>query len=82
MKYYIYNTDGNALYWDEDVLEFDSYESALRFLESAKENSEHPEDFQTDAEITKDIDENERHLNATNLIVAWDDECILKEVEE
>lgn len=86
MKYHIYNPDGVALYWDEDVLEFDTYESASRFLESAKANSEHLEDFWTGTKIKEDIlfiDGDGTHLNATNLIVDWDydnDECVLMEV--
>lgn len=83
MKYHIYNSDGIALYWDEDVLEFDTYESASRFLESAMTNSEHLEDFWTDTEIKEDINSGYTCLNATNLIIDWDydnDECILVEV--
>lgn len=86
MKYHIYNTDGIALYWDEDVLEFDTYESAARFLESAMKNSEHLEDFWTGTNIQKDIlfvNGSGTHLDATNLIVEWDDdndECVLMEV--
>lgn len=85
MKYHIYNADGIALYWDEDVLEFDTYESASRFLESAMTNSEHLEDFWTGTTIKEDIlfiNGGHTHLNATNLVVDWDDEndeCILVE---
>lgn len=86
MKYHIYNADGVALFWDEDVLEFDTYKSAARFLESATANSEHLEDFWTGTTIKKDIlfiDGDGTYLDATNLIVEWDDdndECILMEV--
>lgn len=82
MKYHIYNADGLPLYWDEDVLEFDTYESAARFLVSAMASSEHLEDFWSGAEIIEDIiftDEESGHLNATNLMVVCDDEgcCVL-----
>ena len=83
MKYHIYNPDGIALYWEEDVLEFDTYESASRFLESAMTNSEHLEDFWTDTKIKEDINGDYTRLDATNLIVDWNydnDECILMEV--
>lgn len=84
-KFYIYK-DTLPLYWDEDILEFDTYESAERFLASVIENSEHPEDYWTDSIIVKDEgirDSDENYLNATNMIVIWDYEnetCDLKEI--
>lgn len=88
MKYHIYNADGIALYWNEDVLEFDTYESASRFLVSAMANSEHLEDFWSNVIIKEDIlfvNGDVAHLNATNLIIGWDDdndECVLMEVNK
>lgn len=76
MKYYIYNFNLLPLYWDEAILEFDTYASAARFLVSAAANSEHLENFWDDAEIKAEIlfDNDDIHLNATNMIVDWDNE--------
>lgn len=72
MKYYIYNLQGFPLYWNEDILEFDTYESAARFLVSAKANYQYLEDFYTDVEIRQGLltENDDEHLNATNLILA------------
>lgn len=72
MKYHIYNTDGFAVYWGEDILEFDTYESASRFLVSAMANKEYLEDFWTNSEIRQGIlpENDNEYFNATNLILA------------
>lgn len=70
MKWYIYNANNMPLYWNEDVLEFDTRDSAERFLESAIANHEYLEDFWTNAVIKADDIIVGDVLNATNLIIA------------
>lgn len=84
MKFHIYNANGIALFWDDGVLEFDTYDSAQRFLDSAIASEEHLEDFLTGATIRQDIlfIDGGEHLNATNLIVYWNDKIEDLELKE
>ena len=74
-RYYIYNNElEEYLYWDENVLEFDTYESAERFLDSALSamnlTKEEAGEFIT---IKTAIMYEENIFNATHYIVGYDE---------
>lgn len=86
MKWYIFNADNEPLYWDDYVLEFDTQESAERFLRSAKANCEYLEDFWSGVEIKENIlFVDADRLDGTHAIIYWDAEnfeCVLDILEE
>lgn len=81
MKYHIYETkEGiNPLYWDDKALEFDTIESACRFLcdlfKIVKDTNE--EEIYKNATVKHDILYYDGgYLDATNLTVKYDaEEC-------
>lgn len=83
MKYHIYNTvDGEELplcYYETDdaeegkVLDFDTEESAKRFIESAVESGDREEEFFDGVFIRKDIVYCDYgYIDATNLYIGID----------
>lgn len=66
MKWHIYNADNEPLYYDAMPLEFDTKETAQRFIDSDSIDA----DFYADAHIEYDtLFVDGTHLNATNLIM-------------
>ena len=86
-RYYIYNNElEEYLYWDDNILEFDTRESAERFLDSALDamclTREEAGEF---ISIVTAIMYEENICNATGYIVGYDEEgveTVLKEVAD
>ena len=79
MKFYIYNNEiDELLYWDDSLLEFDTYESAERFLESAlgamNLTREEAGEFITIKQLIVYVDA--PRCDATNLMVDYDEEGV------
>lgn len=75
MKWHIYNQNHEPLCWDATAIEFDTQEAADRFLKSCFVDGEYPDEFYDGATIVEDILYYDGgYLDATNLIVAYDEE--------
>lgn len=77
MKWHICDSSNYPLAWDDNILEFDSCESAERFLISANDAYLGFEDSTIQTEFNNEIEDcpkEEAHIDATNMIVVYDSE--------
>ena len=76
MKFHIYNDEHEPLCWDSQVLEFDTFESAVLFLRSV---NNFDEDVLATVVIVEDIlyYDGDGYIDATNLRVSEDGEWLV-----
>jgi hypothetical protein len=77
MKWHIYNTEHEPLCWNNQVLEFDTFESAVLFLRGVNNIDE---DILATAVIVEDIlfYDGNGYINATNLRISEDEGCLVE----
>ena len=75
-KFHVYNDEHEPLCWDGQVLEFDTFESAVLFLRSVNNLDE---DVLATVVIAEDIlyYDGNGYINATNLRVSEDGEWLV-----
>ena len=75
MKQHIYNDNHEPLCWDGAAIEFDTRESAERFLDACLTDGDRPDEFYDNVIIVEDILYYDgSYLDATNLTIAYDKE--------